>query len=140
MKLPDSDTRWTTDGHGLSPASPLTLSWNNGAGLTFHVVFSVDRNFMFGVEQSVQNATGAPVTLYPWARVSRGYTPAVTGGYLVHEGPIAVVDGRLEEMSYKTVQSNGASADGVGWSAPQAAPAAGAQPEGPGPGSPTSTG
>ena len=130
VKLPDSQTRWTTDGHSLTPTSPTTLTWNNGAGLTFRVVFTVDRNFMFGVEQSVQNATGQAVSLYPWSRVSRGYTPAVTGGYLVHEGPIAVVDGRLEEMSYKTVQSNSASGNGVGWSAPQPAPAAGAQPQG----------
>nr|WP_321985406.1 membrane protein insertase YidC [uncultured Lichenicoccus sp.] len=130
LRLPDSQTRWTTDGHSLTPTSPLTLTWNNGAGLTFHVVFTVDRDFMFGVEQSVQNATGQPVSLYPWSRVSRGYTPLVTGGYLVHEGPIAVVDGRLEEMSYKSVQSNAASGNGVGWSAPQPGPVAGAQPLG----------
>ena len=119
VKLPDSATRWTADGRVLRPDTPVTLSWNNGAGLTFQLVFSVDENFMFAVTQGVRNATGKPVSLYPWSRVSRSYTPEVTGGYLVHEGPIAVIDGRLEEKSYKSLQTGSAANGGVAWSAEQ---------------------
>ncbi len=125
VRLPNGQTRWTADQKALSSNTPVTLSWDNGAGLTFQLVFSVDRDFMFSVEQRVRNATGKPVSLYPWSRVSRAYTPLVTGGYLVHEGPIAVIGGRLQEMSYKNVQSNSASGAGggagVGWSAQQPA-------------------
>ncbi len=121
VALPDGRTRWHADRPALSTGAPLTLSWDNGAGLTFQLVFSVDRDFMFSVEQRVRNAGGQPVSLYPWSRVSRAYTPAVTGGYLVHEGPIAVIGGRLQEMSYKTVQSDSAANGGVGWSSTQPA-------------------
>ncbi len=121
VRLPDGRTRWTADRKALSTGTPLTLSWDNGAGLTFQLVFSVDRDFMFSVEQRVRNTGAAAVSLYPWSRVSRAYTPAVTGGYLVHEGPIAVIGGRLQEMSYKTVQSDSAANGGVGWSATQPA-------------------
>lgn len=125
VKLPNGQTRWNADNKSLSSNAPVTLSWDNGAGLIFQLVFSVDRDFMFSVEQRVRNATGKSVSLYPWSRVSRGYTPLVTGGYLVHEGPIAVIGGRLQEMSYKNVQSNSASGagggPGVGWSAQQPA-------------------
>ncbi len=121
LRLPDGGTRWNADKPALSTGAPLTLSWDNGAGLTFQLVFSVDRDFMFSVEQRVRNAGGQAVSLYPWSRVSRAYTPAVTGGYLVHEGPIAVIGGRLQEMSYKTVQSDSVANGGVGWSATQPA-------------------
>ena len=121
VRLPDGRTRWTADKPALSTGTPLTLSWDNGAGLIFQLVFSVDRDFMFSVEQRVRNVGPQPVSLYPWSRVSRAYTPAVTGGYLVHEGPIAVIGGRLQEMSYKSVQSDSAANGGVGWSATQPA-------------------
>src|ERR1700712_3703734 len=35
VKLPDAQTQWSSDNKALSTASPVTLSWNNGAGLTF---------------------------------------------------------------------------------------------------------
>src|ERR1700712_2962254 len=125
IKLPTGQTRWSSDNKSLTAGTPVTLSWDNGAGLVFQLVFSIDSDFMFSVEQRVRNTTGKPVSLYPWSRVSRAYTPLVTGGYLVHEGPIAVIAGRLQEMSYKNVQTNSASGAGggagVGWSAQQPA-------------------
>ncbi len=121
IALPDRHTRWTSDRATLAPGTPATLSWDNGGGVTFQLVFSVDRDFMFTVEQRVRNATGHPLSLYPWSRVSRAYTPAVTGGYLVHEGPLGVIAGRLEERSYKSLQNDSASNGGVAWSAAQPA-------------------
>ncbi len=121
VKVPTGSTVWTADGPGLTLARPVTLSWDNGAGLLFQIVLSVDRDFMFTAEQRVRNTTAQPVPLYPWSRVSRSYTPQVTGGYLVHEGPIAVIDGRLEQMSYSSLKSHAAENGGTGWSGVQAA-------------------
>lgn len=120
-KVPGNDTLWTADRDTLTPATPVTLSWDNGAGLVFHLLVSVDKNFMFTVKQSVENHGAQPVSLFPWSRVSRSYTPVVTGGYLVHEGPIAVTGGRLEEMSYSKLRERSADHGGTAWSAPQAA-------------------
>ena len=82
VKLPDNDTLWTSSGGTLSAGHPVTLSWDNGAGLTFQITLSVDDDYMFSVQQSVKNATGAPVKLFPWARIRRDYTPR--GGRLLH--------------------------------------------------------
>ena len=120
-KMPDSDTLWTADQPSLTQATPVTLSWDNGAGLVFQLLVSIDRDYMFTVHQRVLNHGAQPVALLPWSRVSRSYTPVVTGGYLVHEGPIAITDGRLEEMSYKSVKSNAAEHGGTGWSSAQPA-------------------
>src|SRR5271165_2685417 len=35
VKVPDVDTEWTASAPELTAAHPVTLSWNNGAGLTF---------------------------------------------------------------------------------------------------------
>ncbi len=120
-RMPDSTTLWTADHPALTPDSPVTLSWDNGGGLVFQLLVSIDRDYMFTVRQRVLNHGAQPVALSPWSRVSRSYTPVVTGGYLLHEGPIAVTDGRLEEMSYSSLKSKAADHGGTGWSATQAA-------------------
>ncbi len=114
VRTPDSDTLWKTDAGQISPGSPATLTWDNGAGLAFSIRISVDGNYMFTVDQSVRNAGAAPVQLYPWSRVSRGYTPVVAGSYLIHEGPIGVLGDRLHELGYKATVNDSAKNGGVG--------------------------
>ncbi len=100
VKLPDSSTLWTSSGGTLSPSHPVTLTWDNGQGLVFSIGLKVDADYMFTVTQSVRNSGAAPVTLYPWSRISRDYTPQVLGTYLLHEGFTGVMDGTLKEMTY----------------------------------------
>ena len=83
----------------------MTLSWDNGAGLTFQIELSVDDDYMFTVRQSVKNATGAPVKLFPWSRVRRDYTPETSGYYILFEGLLGVVDNTLQEMTYANAKS-----------------------------------
>ena len=106
VKLPDNDTIWAASSDTLSAGHPVTLSWNNGAGLTFQIKFSVDDDYMFTVQQSVQNTTGAPVKLFPWARVRRDYTPEVSGYYILFEGLLGVVNNTLQEMTYASARSD----------------------------------
>ena len=117
LKLPDSNTLWHTDAKIISPGQPATLTWDNGAGLTFAMKISIDGNYMFTVDRSVRNTGAAPVSLYPWSRVSRGYTPVVAGSYLIHEGPIGILDGRLQQLGYKATQTDAAKNDGVAFTA-----------------------
>ncbi len=109
IKLPDRDTVWTQEESGaLTPNSPVTLSWNNGAGLTFKRTFTVDENYMFTVSDQVENATGADVTLYPYGRVYRLGTPLVQGYYILHEGLIGVAgEEGLQEITYNEVLKQG---------------------------------
>ncbi len=113
VKLPDDATMWTPSAEVLSQDKPLTLTWDNGAGLTFAMQFAVDDNYMFTVTQSVKNDTGAPVAVRPFARVRRDYQPQTSGYYVLHEGPLGVMDGRLQDPSYATVKSDAEKHDGV---------------------------
>ena len=57
-KTPGLDAVWTADRQTLTPAQPVTLTWDNGAGLVFKRVIAVDDKYMFTVTDSVAN-TGA---------------------------------------------------------------------------------
>ncbi|MGB0671201.1 MAG: membrane protein insertase YidC, partial [Rhodospirillales bacterium] len=107
VKLPDAEAIWSADREELTPDAPVTLTWDNGEGLTFHKKISVDGNYLFTVERSVENSTGAPVTLYPYGLVSRHGTPHTTGFYILHEGPLGVFDGTLAEVDYDDLSDDG---------------------------------
>jgi YidC/Oxa1 family membrane protein insertase len=119
VKVPGNDTVWTASAKELTPGHPVTLSWDNGQGLTFQLLLSVDDNYMFSVSQTVKNATGQPVKLYPWGRVQRDYTPKIVGYNSLYggisEGLLGVVDGTLHGMVYATAKNKGKKADGVAY-------------------------
>jgi YidC/Oxa1 family membrane protein insertase len=106
VKLPDNQTRWTADSQTLTPDHPVTLSWNNGEGLTFTRQIAIDKNYLFTVKQSVKNDSGQEVTLYPYGLISRKGKPQTSGYYILHEGPIGVIDGSLKEPSYKDLMED----------------------------------
>jgi YidC/Oxa1 family membrane protein insertase len=117
LKLPGNDTVWSASAPSLGVGKPVTLTWDNGAGLTFEIVLSIDENYMFTIEQQVKNATGAPVSLFPWARIRRDYTPTVAGYYVLFEGLLGVVDGTLQETTYAKTKSEGEKRDGLAYDA-----------------------
>jgi YidC/Oxa1 family membrane protein insertase len=101
--LPAADTLWTAETQGpLTPNSPVTLTYDNGKGLKFTRTIAIDDKYMFTFDDRVENSGPEPVTIYPYALVSRHETPHVQGFYILHEGLIGVVDDNgLEEISYK---------------------------------------
>lgn len=117
LRLPDSDTLWQGSGE-IAPGKTATLSWDNGEGLTFGLDIGVDANYMFTIRQSVKNDSGAAVALYPWSRIRRDYTPQTLGYYILHEGPLGVLDGTLKEQTYKTVKGDGEKKGGISYQSP----------------------
>jgi YidC/Oxa1 family membrane protein insertase len=113
VKVPDNATLWTASGTTLTHGKPVTLSWDNGAGLSFEIAFAIDDNYMFKVEQRVRNSTATPVTLHPWSLVRRDYTPQTAGYSVLHEGLIGWVDGREHDVTYSSAKSEGEKHEGV---------------------------
>ena len=105
IKMPTKDTVWTQEGTGaLTPAKPVTLTWNNGQGLTFKRTISIDDKYLFTIKDDVSNVGDAPVTLYPFGLISRHGAPPVSGYYILHEGLIGVLgDKGLQEYGYKAI-------------------------------------
>jgi YidC/Oxa1 family membrane protein insertase len=105
-KLPDGDTLWRQAGAGaLTVDHPVTLVWDNGAGLEFRRTIAVDDKYLFTVKDEVANKGAAPATLYPYALVSRHGTPQTLGYYILHEGLIGVFgDKGLQEQTYAKIE------------------------------------
>ena len=97
QKAPDSDTLWTPTGpQTLTPATPVTLQWDNGQGLVFKRTVSIDDNYMFKVVDAVENKGAAEVSLIPYARILRDGTPKVLGNWILLEGMIGVASQNVD--------------------------------------------
>jgi YidC/Oxa1 family membrane protein insertase len=111
--VPGNDSDWTADGAELAPGKPVTLRWDNRQGQVFEIGLALDENYMVTAEQRVKNTGPEPVQLLPWARIRREYTPPTQGFYILHEGFVGVLDGRLREETYSNAKSEGAKRAGV---------------------------
>jgi len=96
VRLPDARSVWQASEGPLSPDNPVTLSWDNGQGQTFQIVFEIDERYMVTAEQSVINRGSAPVVVRPFAFVNRTSATASGDTWNVHSGPIGAFDEAVE--------------------------------------------
>jgi YidC/Oxa1 family membrane protein insertase len=103
--MPGPDTIWKPQSAGaLGVGHPVTLTYDNGQGLIFTRTIAVDEHYLFTIKDDVGNNSGNPVTLFPYALISRHGTPQVQGYYILHEGLIGVMgDQGLQEETYKKI-------------------------------------
>ena len=106
VTVPNADTVWRQEGSGtLSVGSPVTLVYDNGQGLQFRRTISVDDKYLFTLKDEVANKAAAPVTLVPYALISRHGTPPTLGYYILHEGLIGVMGDQGEKTAtYKQIE------------------------------------
>ncbi|WP_170547300.1 membrane protein insertase YidC [Ruegeria arenilitoris] len=109
--VPGPNTQWAVEqGETLGVDTPITLKWDNGNGLTFRRTISVDQDYMFTVNQSVENNTQAPVGMAPYGILARhgigedGDLPDLKNFFILHEGVIGMADGTLAEIDYGDVR------------------------------------
>ena len=80
---------WQADGAKLTPATPVTLSKQAG-GLTYRIRFSIDDDFMIRAEQRIDNSSGAPAVVQPYAVINRTDRAASQDMWIAHSGPMGV--------------------------------------------------
>lgn len=105
IAIPTSDTLWTPSQEALVPNQPLILSWDNGQGLTFQKIVTLDDNYMFKIEQKVLNSTGQPYRFYPYGLISRTGTPQKSdASAIIHEGALGFFEDKYQEFSYEDLR------------------------------------
>ncbi len=109
--LPNRNTRWSVVSPGganasLTPEQPLILRWNNRRGLVFTRTISIDENYMFTVEQRVENVGARNQQLSSYALINRQYPRVDQEFFILHEGPLAVQNEILEEFSYSDLRDD----------------------------------
>jgi len=108
MKLPDANSVWTADRTTLTPASPVTLRWDNGAGQRFVMKLSVDSDYMITVAQTVENAGSAGVVARPYGLLSRTGPSKDHSTWTIHTGPVGVFNGAANySVDFKELDEEG---------------------------------
>ena len=113
-KTPNLDTPWTADRKTLTVDQPVTLTWDNGAGLIFKRVVAVDDKYMFTITDSVMNSGAAPATVRPFGLILRHGRPNIAGYSVLHEGFVGVITGNgasqvaltlpVQEVTYANIE------------------------------------
>jgi YidC/Oxa1 family membrane protein insertase len=105
VKTPNRQTVWSADSTTLTAVKPVTLTWDNGAGLKFKRVIAVDDKYMFTVRDAVENDGAEPASLRPYALILRRGKPDVAGYAVLHEGFVGVIgDGSVQEITYSSIE------------------------------------
>jgi YidC/Oxa1 family membrane protein insertase len=107
--LPTAQTLWQCDTQELTPEKPVTLRWSNSDGIHFFIDLIMDSEYLITVTQRIENHSDKAITCTPKTTIIR-QGPVKTSGYMMlHEGPIGMVDGKLQEPSYADISKTTAS-------------------------------
>lgn len=108
ISVPSSTTLWKANQESLSVDKPLILTWDNGQGCLFERTISIDNAYMFTVTDRVINKTDQSFKINSYGQITRMGTPATGGYFILHEGPIGVLNGKLTELDYSKLMEKGA--------------------------------
>ena len=104
--LPNDQTVWSTNSKKITNKKSATFSWTNNQGIQFEQEILVDEDFMFTIKQKITNNSNKNISLSPVGKISRTDTPKTQGFFILHEGPIGIIDNVLEEIDYKDLKKN----------------------------------
>jgi YidC/Oxa1 family membrane protein insertase len=106
IELPNANTVWKSNKSIISPEDPVVLSWDNGNGLIFKRTISIDTEYMFSIHQTIINNTSEDIILYPYGLINRTGVPKLSGLFILHEGPIGVLNDRVKELDYDDLEDD----------------------------------
>jgi YidC/Oxa1 family membrane protein insertase len=107
IKLPNATTVWHADRANLTPEHSVNLQWDNNEGLIFIINLALDEHAMFHVTQKVINNSNTQVELSSYGLINKTLPQNYKSFSILHEGPIGVVNGVLQETPYNDLKSDG---------------------------------
>ena len=100
IELPNNKSVWKADKSSIAINDPLKLTWQNSQNIIFEKIITLDEHYLFSVDQRVINNSGKSFDLYPFGLSKRQGLPEMQNFFILHEGPLSVTDGVLEEYDY----------------------------------------
>ena len=100
IELPNNKSVWKADKSSIAINDPVKLTWQNSQNIIFEKIITLDEHYLFSVDQRVINNSGKSFDLYPFGLSKRQGLPEMQNFFILHEGPLSVTDGVLEEYDY----------------------------------------
>jgi len=97
-------TQWTSAQRKLTSETPIVMTARTDDGLQLTRTISVDEEYMFTITDEVRNTGTRAVNISPFGRVTRVNEPDTRGFFILHEGPIGVLDDQLHEIDYDDLE------------------------------------
>jgi len=105
VQAPDANTVWQASGTKLTPTSPVTLTTKTATGQVFRIDLSVDPDYMFSIRQTVANLGQTPISVTPYASVSRADRSKDAGQWAARVGPIASTSAETHYLGWTDVEA-----------------------------------
>jgi len=118
IDLPTPNTLWKSDSNILTPQKPIKLSWKNKQNIEFIIKIALDENYMFSIEQIVNNNSKKDISAAIYGRINRSISNLHKAFYILHEGAIGEFNKILQEITYSDLIENKAynfESNGGGW-------------------------
>ncbi len=105
IETPNSKSLWTIKGNNkLDPNNSIKMLWTNNEGIIFEKKISIDRQYLFTIDQKIINNSEKTYNFYPYGQIIRNSAPEVTNFYILHEGLLGVFDEQLVEKDYEDIE------------------------------------
>ena len=104
--LPNSESIWKADKKSFMTGEKVNLSWINKEGAEFILTLSIDDNYLLYIDQKIANHSTKPVYLQNYGLINKVMDEKKDSMFVVHEGPIGYIDGKLVEETYSKVKDN----------------------------------
>ena len=115
VQAPTAATRWIPSSRLLAPGKPVMLSWTNPTGQKFELRYAIDDGYLVTVDQRVTNGGSAPVSVRPYALISRSAKSIDPSSWTHHVGPMGFLGGAANySVDWKTLDEAGAAGQSFG--------------------------
>ena len=101
IDMPNSETLWVANRKRLEINKPVTLSWKNLQNIEFVIKIEIDKDYLISLTQQINNNSDKAIRVSSYGRINRALGKIDKSNYILHEGPIVELDGRITETSYE---------------------------------------
>ena len=106
IELPNIKSIWTANKNSIGINDPVKLSWTNSQNITFEKIISLDEDYLFSIDQRVLNNSNKSFDLFPYGLSKRQGIPEMQNFFILHEGPLSITNGVLEEYDYDDLKDD----------------------------------
>ena len=104
MDLPNKETLWTSEKKQYKTGETISIYWENSSGIKFTRNFTVDNNFIFKVEDIIENNSKEKINVTNYSLIQRKNYKPKNQFFILHEGPLGVFNDTLKEVSYDELE------------------------------------